>query len=84
MSKLEKGKRNHLVWVGAVVSVVGLLSYFFYFARFPALRDSAWLNFLLVGLGLVLSAMAIRRQRSVLSVRSPNPKSARYPRRTWL
>lgn len=58
---------RHLVWIGALVSLVGLVSYFFVFVRIPFLRDTAWLNLLLVAVGLVLSIAAIRRRRSVLS-----------------
>jgi hypothetical protein len=50
------------------VSVVGLVSYFAVFAKVPALRDTAWLNLLLVAVGLALSVEAIRRRLSLLSV----------------
>ena len=60
--------RNHLVWVGALVSIIGLVSYFFVFARFPFLRDTAWLNLLLVATGLAVSIEAVRRRRSLLSM----------------
>jgi hypothetical protein len=60
--------RNHLVWIGALVSVIGLVSYFFVFAGFPSLRDTAWLNLLIVAGGLALSVAAVRRRRSVVSV----------------
>lgn len=60
--------RHHLVWIGVLVSIIGLVSYFFVFARFPFLRDTAWLNLLLVATGLALSVVALRRRRSLLSV----------------
>jgi len=61
-------KRNHLTWIGATVSVVALISYFIFFARFPALRDSAWINLLGVILGLGLSIAAVVRRRSLWSL----------------
>jgi hypothetical protein len=60
-------RRNHLIWIGPLVAVFGLVSYFFLFARYPALRDTAWLNLLLVLAGLALSVVAIRRRLSFLS-----------------
>ncbi|MEE4270222.1 MAG: hypothetical protein V2I67_01020 [Thermoanaerobaculales bacterium] len=60
--------RNHLAWLGPLVSVVGLVSYFVVSAKFPFLRDTAWLNLLLVAAGVVLSIQAIRRRRSLPAV----------------
>ena len=67
MNTSARRQRNHLVWIGALVSVFGLVSYFAFFAMYPVFRDTAWLNLLLVGLGLVLSLLALRRRRSWLS-----------------
>ena len=61
-------RRNHAVWIGLLISLVGLVSYFTFFARFPALRDVPWLNLALVTVGLAVSAWAVRRRRSVWSV----------------
>jgi hypothetical protein len=61
-------RRNHLIWIGSLVAIFGLVSYFVVFARYPALRDTAWLNLLLVLAGLTLSVVAIRRRLSFLSV----------------
>lgn len=61
-------QRNHLVWIGALVSTFGLVSYFTLFATYPSLRDTAWLNLVLVGIGLTLSVLAVRRRRSWLSL----------------
>jgi hypothetical protein len=65
---LGRPQRNHLVWIGALVSTFGLVSYFTLFASYPALRDTAWLNLVLVGIGLTLSILAIGRRRSWLSL----------------
>lgn len=47
------------LWIGPLIAIAGLLSYFTYFVRFPSFRDSAWLNLVLVGLGLGLSIGAL-------------------------
>lgn len=41
-------------WIAPLVSVLGFVSYFLVFVRFPALRDFPWLN-----LPLVLGALAL-------------------------
>jgi uncharacterized membrane protein len=60
--------KNHLIWIGVLVSLVGLISYFTVFARFPATRDIPWVNLPLVFVGLVLSLLAVRRRASIFSV----------------
>ena len=56
------GRRwNWLPLVGFLVSVGAFLSYFFYFAYFPATRDFPWLNLLFFALGLVLLGAGLRR-----------------------
>ncbi len=54
-------RRNHLIWVGPVVTVAAILSYFMVFARYPALRDFPWLNLPLAVLGIGLSAAGVWR-----------------------
>jgi len=61
-------RRNHAVWIGALVSLVGLISYFTFFARFPAFRDVPRLNLTLVLGGLAVSAWAVWRRRSLWSI----------------
>lgn len=55
---------NHLLWLGPVVGLAGLVTYFIYFARFPALRDFPWVNLPLVLLGATLAAIGYRRARA--------------------
>lgn len=68
MSSPSPKRRNHLIWVGALMSIVGLVSYFTFFARFPALRDVPWVNLTMVSVGLAVSILAVRRRLSFFSV----------------
>jgi hypothetical protein len=52
---------NHFLWLGPLIAVPGLLSYFVFFSRWPSLRDTAWLNFLILAAALVISAMGLKR-----------------------
>ena len=53
--------RNHAVWLGLLLSLGGLVSYFIVFARFPALRDFPWINLPLVLSGLGVAFVGLRR-----------------------
>lgn len=56
------GRRwNWLPLVGFIVTVAAFLSYFFYFAYFPATRDFPWVNLLLFAAGLALLGAGLRR-----------------------
>jgi FtsH-binding integral membrane protein len=68
VSKRPVTRRNHAVWIGALISLVGLISYFTFFARFPALRDVPKVNFALVLIGLAVSAWGLLRRRSLWSI----------------
>jgi hypothetical protein len=57
-------RRNHLVWIGVLLAVFGLVSYFTLAVRVAALRDVPVLNLALVAAGAALSAVAIGRRRS--------------------
>ena len=56
--------RHHLVWIGAIVSVVSFVTYFTTFVRIPILRDTAWLNLAGVTFGLALSVWGFFNRRS--------------------
>jgi hypothetical protein len=51
----ERPPRNHALWLGPLIAFVGMVSYFQFFARFPALRDFPWVNLPLVLIGIALS-----------------------------
>jgi hypothetical protein len=53
--------KNHALWIGPLVTFAGAVSYFAFFARFPALRDFPWVNLPVVLLGLGLSALGLTR-----------------------
>ena len=57
----ERRRRNHMIWIGLLVTVAGAISYFEVFVRFPALRDVPWVNLPLVVLGLGLSTVGLWR-----------------------
>jgi len=56
-----KRRSNVLVWAGFVVSVGAMLGYAFFFAQFPALRNSPGLVSLLSVLGLGMLAVGLYR-----------------------
>lgn len=47
-------------WLGPVLAVAGMVSYFSYFSRFPTLRDFPWVNLPVILLGVLVSAVAVR------------------------
>lgn len=57
---------NHLAWVGPILAVFGLLSYFAYFSMWPVFRDFPWLNLLILAGAVGVSAIALPRARSGL------------------
>ena len=54
-------RRNHLLWIGPLVVFAGFVSYYQVFARFAPLRDFPWVNLPLIWVGVVLSALGVRR-----------------------
>src|SRR5579872_7069738 len=42
-----KRRWNAFVWAGFAVTVLAILSYFFFFIRFPVTRDVPWVTFVL-------------------------------------
>lgn len=68
----QPARWNYLAWLGPVVTLVGALSYFLFFVRFPVLRDFPWVNLPMVLLGAGLSLVGLlnglfSRQRSLFS-----------------
>jgi len=57
-------RRNHLTWIAPLVVFCAAVSYFTVFAMIPLLRDFPWLNLPLIGAGLLLSWLALRRARA--------------------
>ena len=56
--------KNHALWIGPLITLVGGLSYFLFFYRFPTLRDFPWVNLPLVLIGLGLSTLGLLRAYS--------------------
>src|SRR4029077_1955822 len=54
---MEQRRRNWHIWVGFLLSILGVLSYFLVFARYPVTRDTPWANFVILaaGIGFVIS-----------------------------
>ena len=55
----SRQRRNHSAWIGPVISLIGLVTYFAWAVRYPSLRDSAWLNLTLVVLGCAIAVRAV-------------------------
>jgi hypothetical protein len=66
MGRMATGTKrgNHALWLGPILAFAGTVSYFVYFARFPALRDLPWVNLPVVLAGLALSAYGFVRALS--------------------
>lgn len=54
-------QRNLLPFAGFLLCGIALISFPLFFARFPATRDVAWVNWLLFALGLGLIGVGIAR-----------------------
>tara|TARA_R110002096_G_scaffold123315_21_gene266932 strand:- start:1689 stop:2111 length:423 start_codon:yes stop_codon:yes gene_type:complete len=52
---------KHSIWLGPLITLVGFLSYFLIFAKYPVLRDVPWVNIPLVTLGGVLTVAGLWR-----------------------
>jgi hypothetical protein len=52
---------NWAVWTGALLVLLGVVSYPLFFVRFPALRDFPWANLPIIALGLVLLTLGLTR-----------------------
>jgi hypothetical protein len=58
---MEQRRRNWHLWAGFLSCVLGVVSYFILFARFPVTRDMPWANFLILALGLAFVISGLRR-----------------------
>jgi len=56
--------RNHAAWIGPLVALIGLVTYFTVAVRFPDLRDSAIVNLILVIGGTVIAGWGLLRRRN--------------------
>jgi hypothetical protein len=52
---------NWAVWTGALLVLLGVVSYPLFFVRFPTLRDFPWANLPMIALGLVLLTLGLTR-----------------------
>lgn len=52
---------NGLVWLGALVVLVGVVSYPVFFVRFPSLRDFPSANLAILAIGLALLGVGVAR-----------------------
>lgn len=60
----QRKTRNHSAWIGPLVGLIGLVTYFTVAVKFPALRDSAILNLALVIGGAAIAAWGLIRRRN--------------------
>ena len=49
---MDQRRRNWHIWVGFLLSILGVLSYFLVFARYPVTRDTPWANYLILAAGI--------------------------------
>jgi hypothetical protein len=54
-------RRNHALWLGPLLAVAGVLTYFTVFVRWPPVRDVPWVNLPLVALGIAVSVRGLGR-----------------------
>jgi hypothetical protein len=64
MMNATQSKRNHAAWVGPLIVLIGLFTYFTVAVRFPALRDSAIVNLVLVIGGVAIATWGLVRRRN--------------------
>ena len=62
--KTPRRKRNHAAWIGPLVALIGLVTYFMVAVRFPVLRDNAIVNLVLVIGGASIAAWGLVRRRN--------------------
>jgi hypothetical protein len=64
--KAEDGSKrprgwNWSLWIGFLLCVAALFSYFLLFYRYPVTRDVPWVNYILFGAGIVFQIVGLRR-----------------------
>jgi len=57
-------KRNHAAWLGPLIALVGLVTYFSHAVKVPVLRDTAALNLIVVSIGVAVAAWGVVRRRN--------------------
>jgi hypothetical protein len=60
----QQSKANHAAWIGPLLILVGVLTYFTVAVKVPDLRDTAIVNLVLVAAGIVISIWALFRRRN--------------------
>lgn len=58
---MEQRKRNWHVWLGFLLCLIGVVSYFVLFYRWPITRDVPWVNFLIFAAGLTFAVSGLWR-----------------------
>jgi len=58
---MDQRRRNWHLWVGFLLSILGVLSYFLVFARYPVTRDTPWANYLILAAGIGFMISGLRR-----------------------
>ncbi len=58
---MTKLRWNWPAWAGLLLSILGFVSYFAVFARFPLTRNVPWANFLLFGAAVLLVVTGLKR-----------------------
>ena len=58
---MTKLRWNWPAWAGLLLSILGFVSYFVVFARFPLTRNVPWANFLLFGAAVLLVVTGLKR-----------------------
>ena len=59
--RFEAFVTKHGSWLGPLIAIPGLLSYFMFFSRWPAFRDTPSINLMLLGIAVGLSGAGLRR-----------------------
>jgi hypothetical protein len=62
--KAKSHKRNHAAWIGPVIVLTGVFTYFSVAVQYPTLRDSALVNLVVVYAGLLIAAVGLFRRRN--------------------